>query len=227
MPPDVQKSFLRVLESRHFRPVGGKQEKASNFRVISSTNRDLDEMVDCGAFRKDLLHRLRAFHLILPPLRERREDMADLAKYHLNRLADLYGLPAKEISPDFFNTLQVYEWPGNVRELVNIMEFSLSASQHEKILYDYHLPVYLRARVARTRLSRPGPETESAAPVVTEIEGAFPRLQVFREQAVERAEADYIKALMSAANRNVNKACALSGLSRSRLYELLKKYTKN
>ncbi|MDA8140061.1 MAG: sigma-54 dependent transcriptional regulator [Desulfobacteraceae bacterium] len=223
MPLDVQKSFLRVLESRSFRPIGGKHEQSSNFRVIASTNQDLDEMARNGAFRADLLHRLRTFHLILPALRQRCEDIADLAQHHLKRLCTLYGRRAKELSPDFLNLLRAHDWPGNVRELVNAMEHAMAAAPHETILYDHHLPAYLRARAARNRLTHPVPK---AMPVLGEIavNGQLPPLQAFREQIMEKAEADYLGALMSAARGNIHKACTLSGVSRSRLYELLKKH---
>jgi two-component system NtrC family response regulator len=223
MPLDVQKSFLRLLESRRFRPIGGKQELSSNFRVIASTNQDLDKMAGQGAFREDLLHRLRTFHLILPPLRQRREDIVDLARHHLNRLSTLYGRKAKEISPEFSNLLLAYDWPGNVRELVNAMEHAMAAARHETTLYDHHLPAHIRAREARKRLSRPAPLSLPATGF-TAASGPLPPLHAFREQIMDKAESDYLGLLMSTAQGNIPKACSLSGISRSRLYELLKKH---
>lgn len=224
MPLDVQKSFLRVLESHRFRPIGGKRELVSNFRIISSTNRDLDEMVKKGTFREDLLHRLRTFHLILPPLSQRRDDIASLAQFHLDRQCRLYGWPAKALSPELLELLRLYDWPGNVRELVNAVEHALASARHEAVLYGHHLPARLRAKVARQRIGcqslKTGPSSASPA------DGhPLPPLQAFREQIVEKAEADYLSRLMSTAQGNMNKACALSGVSRSRLYELLKKHS--
>ena len=222
MPLGLQKSFLRVLESHRFRPIGGKQEVASNFRIIASTNRDLDEMVAQGRFRKDLLYRLRAFHLKLPALHQRREDIAELALHHLRRLSAIYGEPAKEVSPDLLEVLSAYDWPGNVRELVNTMECVLAAARYDAALFACHLPPALRAHAARKRLVKP--PTMTTPETITAAGGAFPLLQAVREAAIEKAEADYLSALMSSVQGSMHKACSLSGVSRSRLYELLKKH---
>ncbi|MBI5552053.1 MAG: sigma-54-dependent Fis family transcriptional regulator [Desulfobacterales bacterium] len=222
MPLGLQKSFLRVLETHRFRPIGGKQEVASNFRIIASTNRDLDEMVAQGRFRKDLLYRLRAFHLKLPALHQRREDIAELALHHLQRLSAIYGEPAKEVSPDLLEVLSAYDWPGNVRELVNTIECVLAAARYDAALFACHLPPALRAHAARKRLVKP---TATATPgTMPPAGGAFPLLQAVREAAIEKAEADYLSALMSSVQGSMHKACSLSGVSRSRLYELLKKH---
>ncbi|MBI5897105.1 MAG: sigma-54-dependent Fis family transcriptional regulator [Desulfobacterales bacterium] len=223
MPLELQKTFLRVLESHRFRPIGGKQEVASDFRIIASTNRDLDAMVHEGTFRGDLLYRLRAFHLILPPLRERREDIRELALHHLRRVSVLYGVPTKELSPDFLDLLEAYHWPGNVRELVNTMECGLAAARFETVLFDFHLPTRLRAHVIRQKVSGRPPQQTPAAPMI-KSDGAFPLLQTVRDQAIEKAEVDYLNALMTTAEGSIAKACTLSGVSRSRLYELLKKH---
>jgi two-component system NtrC family response regulator len=221
MPLGLQKSFLRVLESHRFRPIGGKQEVHSNFRIIASTNRDLDEMVTQGRFRKDLLYRLRAFHLKLPALHQRREDIAELATHHLRRLSSLYEEAAKEVSPDLLETLSAYDWPGNVRELVNTMECVLAAARYDAGLFACHLPPALRAHAARTRLVKPS--AMPACPMLP-VGGAFPLLQTVREAAIDKAEADYLHSLMCTAEGSMSKACSLSGISRSRLYELLKKH---
>ncbi len=222
MPLDVQKSFLRVLESKRFRPIGGKQEQQSNFRIIASTNQNLDDMVRQGTFRKDLLYRLRTFHLELPPIRLRREDIKEIARHHLHRLNSLYGWESKALSAEFLALLDTYEWPGNVRELVNALEHALAAAQQQDILLDYHLPTRIRAWAARKKLD--GVKPKSAAAGAFGVSGTLPPLQAYREQAIEQAESDYLGALMTAADGNIGKACRLSGVSRSRLYELLKKY---
>ncbi len=227
MPLGVQKAFLRVLETHRFRPIGGKEEIHSNFRIVSSTNRDLNEMVRQGRFRKDLLFRLRSFHLALPPLRKRQEDIRELAVYHVNRLCALYNEPAKSFSPDFFDTLAAYDWPGNVRELVNTMERAIASARHDSILFACDLPKELRAQVARNSV-RPQSRTSWLSihmdlPEDTR-KGGFPSLQCMRDRAVVEMENSYLSALMSAVNGSIPSACSLSGVSRSRLYELLKKH---
>jgi len=114
----MQKSFLRVLQERHFRPLGGIREIKSNFRLIAATNRDLDGLVKTGGFRDDLLFRLRALMIVLPPLREHPEDIPDIVSYHIAKICKRNGIGVKALSPDFMEALLSYEWPGNVRELI-------------------------------------------------------------------------------------------------------------
>ncbi|MDY6973637.1 MAG: sigma-54 dependent transcriptional regulator, partial [Thermodesulfobacteriota bacterium] len=135
LPLKVQKVFLRAVQERRFRPIGGCREINSDFRIIAATNQDLNEMVRRGRFRKDLLFRLLSLTIDLPPLRERPEDIKELAVYHLARLSDRYGTARKGFSPEFFETLTLYDWPGNVRELFNSLEKALVSSHDEPILF--------------------------------------------------------------------------------------------
>jgi two-component system NtrC family response regulator len=222
MPLSLQKTFLRVLETRRFRPIGSKEERQSNFRIVASTNRDLDDMVRKGRFRQDLLYRLRTFHLHLPALRARREDIPLLANHHLRRLNNLYGGLEKQLSSDLLDLLDRHDWPGNVRELVNTIDSALSAARDEGVLYSCHLPAALRARVTRKRIAGHHlPDPAAPAPVAAQ---PLPPLQAFREQAIEKAETHYLTTLLSNAQGSMTHACAMAGVSRSRLYELMKKH---
>jgi Response regulator containing CheY-like receiver, AAA-type ATPase, and DNA-binding domains len=225
LPLSVQKSFLRVLQEHKFRQVGGGQQLRSDFRLIAATNRDLDVMVQRHRFRKDLLFRLRAFSLELPPLRERIEDVPAIAIHHVDKLCESYGLNGKTFSPDFFEVLKRYQWPGNVRELVNALERSVSAARHEPVLFPKHLPVYIRVHLARASVEQGQQATpDSPLPRLGGTEGAvLPRLVDAREAAIAELEQRYLKELMTQAP-DMRQACAISGLSRSRLYALLKKY---
>jgi DNA-binding NtrC family response regulator len=144
-----------------------------------------------------------------------------LALHHLRRLSALYGEPVKDVSPDLFEGLSAYDWPGNVRELVNTMECVLAAARYDAALFACHLPPALRAHAARMRL---GQNPKAPAPQPMTAGGAFPLLQTVRDAAIEKAEADYLNSLMTTAQGSMSKACSLSGMSRSRLYELLKKH---
>ena len=135
LPLNIQKTFLRVLQERRYRPVGGKAEKSSNFRLVAATNRSLDEMVDHDLFRKDLLFRLRSLTIELPPLRDRDEDIRDLVRYHTRRLCETYSMQPKGISPDLLETLAAYIWPGNVRELVHTIDAVLAVAGEDRTLY--------------------------------------------------------------------------------------------
>lgn len=228
MPLSVQKAFLRVLETRKFRPIGAKEESLSNFRLVSSTNRDLDAMVSEKQFRSDLLFRLRSFHLNLPYLKGFSEDIKELAIHHVHRICQNYGEKAKGFSQDFFDAVTSYEWPGNIRELVNTMEQTYAAAQHDPIIFARHLPKKLRIDVARKSV---GPILETpivGGPIVSSgfvIKGQpLKPLAQMREEVLSGFEREYLQTLMAQAQGNVKRACQVSGISRSRLYELLKRY---
>ncbi|MEW6753120.1 MAG: sigma-54-dependent Fis family transcriptional regulator [Candidatus Latescibacterota bacterium] len=117
LAPDSQVKLLRLLEERAFERVGGTETLRSAARIISATNRDLRRMVTTGAFREDLYYRLQAFSLVLPPLRERREDIRLLALYFMGRTAGHLDKAVTHLTPEALRAMQAYPWPGNVREL--------------------------------------------------------------------------------------------------------------
>jgi two-component system NtrC family response regulator len=223
LPLTMQKAFLRVLQERRFRPLGGRHEVESNFRLVAATNRDLDQAVEKGLFRNDLLFRLRSITINLPSLRSRPEDIKDLVLYHTGRLCESYGMPAKGFSPEFFDSLLAYDWPGNVRELINTLDRALAAARHEPTLYPTHLPSNIRIKVARTAVLR-----EEPVKYVVErspgINAMLPKLRDFRENAVAQAEKQYLTELMSLVDFDIREACKVSDLSQPRLYALLKKH---
>jgi two-component system NtrC family response regulator len=224
LPVSVQKSFLRVLEERCFRPIGSSQEIRSDFRLISSTNRNLDEMVRSNHFRQDLLFRIRSFGIELPPLRNRTEDIEDIIMYHMAKLCDYYGTEKKQISHNFLAALLRYSWPGNVRELINALERSIVAARKEPILFSKHLPTYIRVSIARTPFDDQHTTDTQNFQGNLDPSKTLPSLLKFRQTALAEAEMHYLRDLMSLTKGNIKEACRVSGLSRSRLYALLKKY---
>ena len=122
MPPALQVKLLRVLQERQVRPVGAQQSIAVDVRILSATHRDLDAALAQGDFREDLYYRLNVVTLTLPPLAERREDIALLAQHFLQRLATKYSKPLKGFAPDALSLLSTAAWPGNVRQLHNVVE---------------------------------------------------------------------------------------------------------
>ncbi|MEA3544807.1 MAG: sigma-54 dependent transcriptional regulator [Thermodesulfobacteriota bacterium] len=220
LPMSLQKSFLRVLQEHRFRPVGSNKEVESDFRLIAATNRDLDAMVETGEFRSDLLFRLRTFMIDLPPLRERREDIKDLTRHHIDRFCQQYGLASKGFSPEFLETLVNYSWPGNVREFVNTLERSLTTARFDQTLYPKHLPPHIRVQVRRAAMEA---GTNVSVDETHSITGNLPKLQEFRDKIYAQAEKEYLQELMEVTRENIQEACRISGLSQSRLYALLKK----
>ncbi|WP_164562051.1 sigma-54-dependent transcriptional regulator [Nitratidesulfovibrio vulgaris] len=225
MPLAIQRAFLRILQERSFRPVGGTQKIRSDFRLISATNRDLDAMVERGEFRKDLLFRLNTVHVELPPLRTRPEDLKPLAIFHMNRLAEQYGVPAKGFATDFFQQLAQYDWPGNVREFFNVLERSFVISGLEGVLYAMHLPQDVRIKITRASLAR-SPQTadheEASVKLHDVTEGTsvpLPPLKSFKRLMEKR----YLELLIAQTEGSLQEMLDISGLSRSHFYALLKK----
>ncbi|HUU04437.1 MAG TPA: sigma-54 dependent transcriptional regulator [Patescibacteria group bacterium] len=223
LPLAIQKSFLRVIQEHRFRPLGGSQEISSDFRLVGATNRSLEDLVQQGQFREDLLFRLRSLVIELPPLRECLDDLKELTLHYMGTLCQRFGLEPKGFSQEFWNTVSNYKWPGNVRELIQALEKALLAAKEEPILYPLHLPTYIRIQVARNGIQKQHAGQE--IPENGTITPAAPTtLKEFHRTAVSAAEKRYFKDLMESVSGNIDEACRVSGLSRSRLYALLKKY---
>ena len=122
IPLDLQAKLLRVLQEGQFEKLGEDKTRTVNVRLIAATNRDLHAEANAGRFRQDLYFRLSVFPIELPPLRERREDIAPLAEYFIGQSAERLGLPAPHLTREHLRQLEHYDWPGNVRELQNVIE---------------------------------------------------------------------------------------------------------
>jgi DNA-binding NtrC family response regulator len=216
---DNQKALLRVLQERRIRPLGGTREIQVDFRLVSATNRNLDEMVAEQKFREDLLFRIRTIEVKLPPLRDRGSDIQDITLSIAHRLGRRYDIGLKGISPEFIESLSTHSWPGNVRELINVMEFALASSGQDPVLYPKHLPPEFRSaqldfNSARTTVAG---ESQDAVPNLDEAFQSWSEFQA-------RVEKEYLKKLLEKAGSNRKEACRLSGISQSRLYALLEKH---
>ncbi|MCE5263638.1 MAG: sigma-54 dependent transcriptional regulator [Deltaproteobacteria bacterium] len=221
LPLPVQKVFLRVLQERRFRPLGGRSEMESNFRLIAATNRDLQSAVQAGLFREDLLYRLRALTIALPPLREHKEDIVPIALYHMEKICRRSRLESKTFSPDFVEALLSYPWPGNVRELVNAIERSVAASSSVATLFRRHLPGEIRIDLVRPKAGNTLPNGNDADPLSPRT---LPTLKELRVSVYEKAEKQYLADLMKTTAGDMEQACRISGLSLPRVYELLRKH---
>jgi two-component system, NtrC family, response regulator len=223
LPIDIQKSFLRVLQEHSFRPIGGKDILDSDFRLIAATNRDLGHMAAEGKFREDLLFRIRTLTIDLPPLRGRPADIEELTKYYIAKFCNRYDIAQKGFSPEFLEALKNYGWPGNVRELINTLERALFTSFHEPTLFPKHLPTDLRIHLARVSMGKKG-SSRSGSIANARISASLPSLKDFRDTAITETERQYLTELKTIIGGNIAEACRISGLSRPRLYALLKKY---
>ena len=206
MIPTVQAKLLRVLEEREYMRLGSTRVLHADIRVIAATNRDLHAAMERGEFREDLYYRLGVFEIALPPLRERLEDVLELADTFLEQIGETVGKPAAGIARDARDQLLGYTWPGNVRELRNAIERAVILADGGYIRSE-HLPV----TGARQAASANGEPAGAAA---------FPPGGVNLE-AIERSFV--IKALRQA-RHNKTRAAKLLGLTRAQLYSRIEKY---
>ena len=133
MPTPIQIKLLRVIENREIVRVGSNDPRTVDVRLLSASNRDLATLVKQGAFRKDLYFRLKVVRIVIPPLRERREDLPLLTEHYVHRLAEEHGKPVTGITPDAQAVLGAYDWPGNVRELINTLETMIVLARGETL----------------------------------------------------------------------------------------------
>ena len=210
LPLTLQKKLLRTLQEHRVRPVGAKKEIRVDFRLVAATNQNLEAMIDQKKFRSDLLFRIRGIEIELPPLRARIEDIQDIAYHKIKQLGKLYGLGTKNFSAEFIEILEKYDWPGNVRELINVLEHSLANALSDPFLVPKHLPPKYRASL----LYRISEEEALVA------DDDFKKWNEYKFHA----EKKYLLTLVRKSQGRWDDACQLSGLSKTRLYELLKKH---
>lgn len=240
LPMSSQKSLLRVLQERRFHPIGSTEEIESDFRLVAATNQDLEEMVRRDIFREDLLFRLRSIVIELPPLRERLDDIPLLARHYMEKLCERQGTAVKQFDPELLETLLEYPWSGNIRELFSALEWSMAQGLYEPTLYVKHLPPHIRIQVARSTFHNgdpecPGEGEAESAPTSSARESVETRTQSghlikwrdYRRRILEDGERRYLTDLMQQADFDIKAAADASGLSRPRLYELLRKYQMN
>lgn len=197
MSLSLQAKLLRVLQEREFYRVGGNVRVRVDVRIIAATNRNLEKMVKQGEFREDLYYRLNVISLNIPPLRDRIQDVEYLINGLMRELNSMLGTSITGISLQAKEALLRYGWPGNVRELRNVLERAMTFAEHGKIQSE-DLPEYLISQLS--------------SPVSRKI------------SLSEDAELGAIKKALSQANGNKAKAARLLGISRSGLYEKIKKY---
>jgi len=204
MAPTVQAKLLRVLEEREFMRLGSTRVLHADIRVIAATNRDLHAAMQRGEFREDLYYRLGVFEISLPPLRDRLDDVLELADSFLAEIGETVGRPAAGISRDAREHLLTYEWPGNVRELRNAIERAVILADGGFIRSE-HLPVTPR-RAGRSDDGNPTANLPAGGVNLEDIERSL-----------------VVKALTQA-RHNKTRAAKLLGLTRAQLYSRIEKY---
>lgn len=219
LPLSAQKSLLRTLQERCVRPVGANNEIPIDIRLVSATNLDLDHMVQQHSFRQDLLYRIRAIELKLPPLRDRLEDIEEIVIKKLHELSTQYQINSKAVSSEFLKILGSHDWPGNIRELINVLEYVLASSGSDPMLFPKHLPPEYRMSKLDFDISLENGLKSSPANELGSYD-KLPSLNTYRS----RLEKEYLKELIHRSNGDRKLACSISGVSQSRLYGLLKNH---
>ncbi|MBW2630978.1 MAG: sigma 54-interacting transcriptional regulator [Deltaproteobacteria bacterium] len=208
MPLEMQPKLLRVLEEKEFSQVGGTAVIRSDFRLITATNQNLQEMVPEKRFRMDLFYRLNVIPLHIPPLRERRDDIIPLAKHLLKKLTEEANFPEVLIDPDVENVLKNCDWPGNVRELQNVIERTLS-SLEGNVIYISNLPFYLHGKPYEIR---------NGQRIL--IDKNPSSLKSVHGEAEKKA----ILHALNITSNNKKKAADILGIHRTLLYKKMRKY---
>jgi DNA-binding NtrC family response regulator len=200
MPPAMQTSLLRVLETSEVRPVGATRSRKVDVRVLAASHRDLLELVQRGTFRDDLRYRLEVVRVEVPPLRERMEDLPELCQHLLREVQQRYNLPDRRLAPAALQALSARRWPGNVRELRHVLAGAALATEDSAIL-----PGDLPAeRSAQETKGDPGPDASDAG----NLDGHAVRI-------------DSIHKALRATSGHRARAAKLLGISRSTLYRYL------
>ncbi len=203
LSPKAQVTLLRFLQDQCFRPVGTARDQRSDARIIAAANQPLDDLVARREFRSDLMYRLKILHLVLPPLRQRGDDIELLARHFIVRLQIRYGGPPRELHREALEWMRRYEWPGNVRELENWV--------HRRFL--------MSAGAAITRDDAPTPYPDSA-----EDNSPAQCFQHAKADAVQRFERDYLLRVLRETDGNVTRAAQVAGKERRAFGKLLKKH---
>jgi Nif-specific regulatory protein len=204
MPFSMQTKLLRVLQENQIRPVGGSRYRQVNFRLISSSNRDLSAQVKEGNFREDLFYRIQVFPIVIPPLRERKEDIPLLTAHFLETRAARLGRPLGRLTPAALETMMQYDWPGNVRELENEIERASTLAGNDTEI----TPDYLSERIK----------------AVADINGVSDAGGATLKEATARVERQMVADALRKSGGNRSQAARELGLTRQGLLNKITRY---
>jgi two-component system response regulator AtoC len=217
--PEMQVKLLRVLQERKFTPVGSSREVKTDARIIAATNRNLEKMIEEGTFREDLFYRLNVMPIFLPPLRERADDIGELASYFMKRFTKSHHRLITGLSEETLLALKNYRWPGNIRELENVIERAFIVENSEQITLSSLPENIVRQNQDRQTQERHG---QNATPIPKAASGPMD-FEIFKEQA----ERDFIVSALKANNGRINKTVAEANIPKNTLLRKIKKYGIN
>lgn len=214
LKPEMQVKLLRALQEKKFTPVGSNREVKTNARIIAATNRNLEKMMEDQDFREDLFYRLNVMPIFLPPLRERSDDIPELALSFLEKFSKTHAKAIHSIEPECLDLMKKYRWPGNIRELENVIERAFII-ENSQVMTVSSLPENMRS------LSKPKSEATS---VIDTVSSSGPLdFELFKEQA----EKDFIVSALKANKGKINQTVAQANIPKNTLLRKIRKYNIN
>ena len=213
MPLETQGKIVRALQDQTFERLGGSQRVKVDVRVLATTNRDLQNEIGAGRFREDLYYRLAVVPIKMPSLRERREDVPELARHFLDRSAETSGMPGRALSTDALTALQAYDWPGNVRQLRNLMDWLIimAPGSHADPIRAEMLPA----------------EISQGAPALLGSDPSADLMGLPLRDARDLFETQYLQAQLMRFGGNISRTAGFVGMERSALHRKLKQLGVN
>ena len=218
--PAMQVSLLRVLQERKFTPVGSNREVKTDARIIAATNRNLEKMIEDGSFREDLFYRLNVMPIFLPPLRDRIDDIPDLAQYFMKKFSKVHSRTISTISTDALAAMRAYRWPGNIRELENVIERAFIVENGEQISLK-SLPENISKLSHETHSVTSKSQNHQNVPIINQ--GGPLDFELYKEQA----EKEFIINALKANHGRINKTVALANIPKNTLLRKIRKYGIN
>ncbi|MBN1125501.1 MAG: sigma-54-dependent Fis family transcriptional regulator [Sedimentisphaerales bacterium] len=221
MPLHLQVRLLRVLQDYEFQPVGAEKTIKVSVRVMASTNKNMEEEVQAGRFRKDLFYRLSVVSLTVPPLRQRREDIPALVENYISLFRSRIGSDVYSVHPEAMKALCEYSWPGNVRELINVLERATLLCTQDQIRQE-DLPESIRSNVKE---SFPVLSLSVNGTLINSTD-AFPLLpwRKMRRMLLEHGERQYLVELLKSTHGHIGQTAKHAGMQPRSLFDKMKKY---
>lgn len=222
MPQHLQAKLLRVLQDKEFQKIGGEKRLQADVRVMAATNQDLQKAVESGKFRRDLFYRLSVVNIVIPPLRERPEDIGVLVRKMLNQLPPLSPQLSRTISAEALEAMMSYDWPGNVRELMNVLERAilLGDGQHVDIC---DLPAEIAGK-EKKMICPVEPETDQMRLETVSVPMSWKQA---RTACLDRFEKSYFHELMRSCSGRVGEAARQAGITPRALHQKLTRHRIN
>jgi two-component system response regulator AtoC len=223
--PKLQVKLLRVLQEGEFERVGDIRTVKVDTRIIAATNRDLLDEIEGGRFREDLYYRLNVVPVYLPPVRERREDVAPLVDFFLKRYAEQNRKEVRRVHPEAMRLLREHDWPGNVRELQNYVERGVILGDGQEMTVE-HLPPQLRGEAPPRPIRARGGDIDTLTSELVRqgIRAAGPSANDLHNRIVGQVERELIQQVLQTCERVQIKAAARLGINRNTLHKKLAEF---